>query len=114
MDRNPRTRSAHSHHAFTDARRLDQRYEEDRSERKAARRNRDRHDRDEYEYSDSENEFKQKAPKMLEAPSTTSGASSNADFIRENRERRHERERDAEPSYMSGGLGRRDESQGRY
>ncbi|KAF2162790.1 hypothetical protein M409DRAFT_68793 [Zasmidium cellare ATCC 36951] len=94
----------------------DQRYEEERSERKTARRpqrNRDRRDRDEYEYSDSEDEFKEKAPKMLEAPSTA-GASSNADFIRENRDRRHEREREAEPSYMSGGLGRRDESQARY
>lgn len=91
----------------------DRRYEEDREERKAARkangRNRDRRERDEYEYSDSENEFQEKAPKMLEAPSTA-GAQSTADF----NQRKHERERETEPQYMSGGLGRRDEGQGRY
>lgn len=95
----------------------DQRYEEERTERKAGRRsqrNRDRRDRDEYEYSDSEDEFMEKAPKMLEAPSTAGASSNNADFIRENRDRRYERERESEPSYMSGGLGgggRRDDSQ---
>lgn len=53
---------------------------------------------------------------MLEAPSTA--GASEADFIREN-QRRHERSRDAEPNYMSGGLGvrderRREESRSRY
>ncbi|CAK4032959.1 Hypothetical predicted protein [Lecanosticta acicola] len=90
----------------------DRRYEEDREERKTARkangRNRDRRERDEYEHSDSEDEFKEKAPKMLEAP-TTAGAPS-ADFS----QRRSEREREAEPQYMSGGLGRRDDSQVRF
>ncbi|WPB05523.1 uncharacterized protein RHO25_010176, partial [Cercospora beticola] len=98
----------------------DKRYEEERQERKAAARkssrNRDRFERDEYEYSDSEDEFKEKAPRMLEAPSTA--GASEADFIREN-QRRHERNRDAEPNYMSGGLGvrderRREESRSRY
>ncbi|KAI5362020.1 hypothetical protein Slin15195_G056690 [Septoria linicola] len=101
----------------------DKRYEEERSERKAvarkSNRNRDRHERDEYEYSDSEDEFKEKAPKMLEAPSTA-GPSSEADFIREH-QRRHDRNREVEPNYnMSGGLGvrddgrRREESRSRY
>jgi hypothetical protein len=98
----------------------DERYEEERDERRAARRrerNHDRHERDEYE-DDSDDDFlKPRTPKMLEAPSTagtsssfTAGSSSTADqadFIRENRDRRSERER--ETAYMSGGLGRREE-----
>jgi hypothetical protein len=93
----------------------DERYEEERKERKAARRhdrNSDRRDRDEYELENSEDEFKPRAPKMLEAPapSSTAGASSSdADFVRENRDRRRERDGDRESQYMSGGLGRRDE-----
>lgn len=117
------TTSTHGHggshsnqqHSLTrDARHADKRYEEERSERKSAprksTRNRDRYDRGEYEYSDSEDEFKEKAPKMLEAPSSA-GASSDADFIREN-QRRHDRDRD-EMSYMSGGLGSRDDGRRR-
>lgn len=94
----------------------DKRHEEDKHERKSSRRpdrNRERRDRGEYEYSDSEDEFKEKQPKMLEAPSTV-GSTSNADFIRDSRDRRHERDREAEPAYMSGGNGRKDESQSRY
>ncbi|KAM3416523.1 hypothetical protein BST61_g8113 [Cercospora zeina] len=108
------------HRAHTTSSARDKRYEEERQERKAAARksarNRERSERDEYEHSDSEDEFKEKTPRMLEAPST--GGASEADFIREN-QRRHERERDAEPNYMSGGLGvrddrRREESRSRY
>lgn len=90
-------------------------YDEDRAERKAAKRRErreDKHKRDEFS-DDSEDEYAAREPKMLEAPSTTAGASaagSEADFIRE-RERRREREgeREREPQYMSGGLGRRGE-----
>ena len=47
---------------------------------------------------------------MLEAPSTAGGAA-EADFIRENRERRRERDGgDRETQYMSGGLGRREDT----
>jgi len=59
---------------------------------------------------------------MLEAPappasvpgSSVTGASattagSDADFVRENRDRRRERESEREPQYMSGGLGGRRE-----
>lgn len=93
-----------THHSYP----TDERQEEDRTERKSQRRrdrNRDRHDKDEYS-DDSADEYAERAPKMLEAPSTA-GASSEPDFIRENRDRR--REREAEPQYMSGGLGRRDD-----
>ncbi|KAK6391206.1 hypothetical protein LTR65_004665 [Meristemomyces frigidus] len=94
----------------------DQRYEEERSERseRKAQRRRDRHmdrkDKDEYS-DDSENEFAEKAPRMLEAPSTAAGASSEhpADFIRENRDRRSHRDGERDVQYMSGGLGRRDD-----
>lgn len=95
----------------------DKRYdEEERSERKTQRRrerNKDRKDRDEFS-DDSEDEFKEKPVRMLEAPST-GGASSEADFIRENRDRRRERDERGEAQYnMSGGLGRREDEQGRY
>jgi zinc finger CCCH domain-containing protein 13 len=92
----------------------DERYQEERRERRAMRheRNKDRRDRDEYD-DDSENEFKPKAPRMLEAPappsSTITGgtASSDADFVRNSRERmRDGGEREREYS-MSGGLGHR-------
>ncbi|KAK5123663.1 hypothetical protein LTR85_002299 [Meristemomyces frigidus] len=88
----------------------DQRYEEDRSERKARRRERhkDRKDKDEYS-DDSENEFAEKAPRMLEAPSTAGASSSDADFIRENRDRRSHRDAERDVQYMSGGLGRRED-----
>ena len=92
-------------------------YEEERAEKKAARRrerNRDLEERGEF-IDDSEDEFKPKPPRMLEAPSSTAaasyntaGASSEADFIRDNRDRRGERERDRESEYMSGGRGPRD------
>lgn len=118
------TSSTHGHgggshgnrqHSLTrDARYADKRYEEERSERKPAprksTRNRDRYEHGEYEYSESEDEFKEKSPKMLEAPSSA-GASSDADFIREN-QRRHDRDRD-EPSYISGALGSRDDGRRR-
>lgn len=92
----------------------DERYEEERAERKAARRrdrNHERKDRDEYLDENSEDEYAERAPKMLEAPSTTAGASSEAEFVRDNRERKgeREREREREPQYMSGGLGRREQ-----
>jgi hypothetical protein len=109
----PLTPSAH----FTD-----KRYDEERTERKNARRtdrNRDRHARDEYEHSESDDEFKEKPPKMLEAPSAAAAAAAEADFIREF-QRRQERERDPEPSYLPiPPLGtrddrRRDDSRPRY
>ena len=101
-------------HSLIELSHADERYQEEREERKAARRkdrNHDRRERDEYELDDSEDEFKAKAPKMLEAPSTASGTSTSdqADFIRENRDRRRDRDGDREHQYMSGGLGRRDE-----
>lgn len=93
----------------------DERYEEDRVERKAARkrdRTRDRTEKDEYS-DNSEDEYAKRAPRMLEAPppSSVSGgtAGADADFIRDNRERRRERESEREPQYMSGGLGSRRE-----
>ena len=88
----------------------DERAEEERKAAKRKERSRDRRERDEFA-DDSENEFKPRAPKMLEAPSSTAGASAGdqADFIRENRERRRDREGDYEQQYMSGGLGRRDD-----
>ena len=92
-------------------------YEEERAEKKAARRrerNRDREERGEF-VDDSEDEFKPKPPRMLEAPSSTAGApystagaSSEADFTRDNRDRRGERDRDRESEYVSGGRGPRD------
>lgn len=53
---------------------------------------------------------------MLEAPSagtsTVGGApSTEADFIRDNRDRR-DREREREPQYMSGGRGERERERG--
>ncbi|GAB7359730.1 hypothetical protein MBLNU230_g6905t1 [Neophaeotheca triangularis] len=59
----------------------DERYEQERSERKSQRRkdrNRDRRDRDEFE-DDSEDEFKEKPVRMLEAPA---GPGAEADFGR--------------------------------
>ena len=102
----------------------DEKYEEERSERKAQRKRekaKDRKERDEY-YEDSEDEFKEKQPMMLEAPSSTAGAGSEADFIRENRDRRRERDGEREVQYsnaqqpynMSGGLGRRDDGGSGY
>ena len=96
---------------------VDKRYdEEERVDHKADRRrerNRDRKERDEF-VDDSEDEFKEKPVRMLEAPSSA-GASTEADFIRDNRERRRDREERIEPQYnMSGGLGRRDDEQSRY
>ncbi|KAK5696144.1 hypothetical protein LTR97_008564 [Elasticomyces elasticus] len=99
----------------------DERYEEERQERKAAKRherNSARHENDEY-VDDSEDEYAEKKPKMLEAPSApqslagasyaaSSGVNSgDTDFVRDNRERRRDRD-EREPQYMSGGLGRRD------
>ncbi|EMC94207.1 hypothetical protein BAUCODRAFT_158802 [Baudoinia panamericana UAMH 10762] len=94
----------------------DERYEEERAERKAAKRKerqKARKEGDEYS-DDSADEWKERAPKMLEAaPSSVgagAGAASEADFVRENRDRRREREGEREGQYaMSGGLGRRDE-----
>lgn len=105
----------HVHPLTTHSYSADERYEEERSERserKAQRRrekHKDRKEKDEYS-DDSENEFAEKTPMMLEAPSTA-GAPSEADFIRENKTRRRDRdgEREREPQYMSGGLGRRDD-----
>ena len=103
----------------------DEKYEEERSERKAQRKRdkaKDRKERDEY-YEDSEDEFKEKQPMMLEAPSSAAGVGSEqADFIRENRDRRREREGEREVQYqsaqqpynMSGGLGRRDDGGSAY
>jgi hypothetical protein len=90
----------------------DERYEEEREERRAQRRHErhaDRHQRDEYD-DNSEDEFKPRAPKMLEAPSSTmTGASASdhtvSDYVRDSRDRRGERER--ESHHMSGGLGSR-------
>lgn len=89
--------------------------EEERSDRKSERRrerNRDKKERDEY-LDDSDDDFLREKPvRMLEAPSTTGGAPSEADFIRENKDRRRERDDRAEMQYnMSGGLGRRDDDQ---
>jgi hypothetical protein len=99
------------HSLISYSRATDERYEQEREERKAARRhsrNHDRRERDEYELEDSEDEFKPRAPKMLEAPSTAGASSSDhTDFVRDNRERRRDSERESQ--YMSGGLGRRDE-----
>lgn len=85
----------------------------ERADRKAQRRRdrqRDRREKDEFSDA-SEDEYAERPPKMLEASSSMGGASSEAtaDFIRENRERRAERERDREGQYMSGGLGRRED-----
>ena len=83
--------------------RADERYYEDRAERRAARR-RDRHldrnDHDEYD-DDSENEFKPRAAKLLGAPTTadaSGGTEQLADVARESKDRRHDRE----GSYASG------------
>ncbi|KAK5742012.1 hypothetical protein LTR17_003520 [Elasticomyces elasticus] len=98
----------------------DERYEEERQERKAAKRrerNSARHENDEY-IDDSEDEWAEKKPKMLEAPAPQSVAgasyaassgvnSGDTDFVRDNRERRRDRD-EREPQYMSGGLGRRE------
>ncbi|KAK4892858.1 hypothetical protein LTR27_008772 [Elasticomyces elasticus] len=93
----------------------DERYEEERQERKAAKRrerNSARHENDEY-IDDSEDEWAEKKPKMLEAPAPQSIAGSSGvnsgdtDFVRDNRERRRDRD-EREPQYMSGGLGRRE------
>ena len=49
---------------------------------------------------------------MLEAPASAGASSADqADFVREGKERRRDREgdRDRDSQYMSGGLGRRDE-----
>jgi len=87
------------------------RAQEDKHERRASRRrdrNRDRKDRDEYEDENSEDEYAPRKPKMLEAPAAPSqgGASSDADFIRGDRERR---ERERESVYApSSGRGERD------
>lgn len=107
----------------------EERYEEEREQRRAERhhghrthrddrrseRDRDRRDRDEYIDENSEDEFKPRAPKMLEAPgapaSTVTGASAGdtADFVRE-RDGRSRRDRDEGSSvYASGGLGRRED-----
>ncbi|KAK3051573.1 hypothetical protein LTR09_007228 [Extremus antarcticus] len=105
-------------HTLTElTRSTDERYEEERQERKAARRHdraHDRQNRDEFD-DDSENEFKPRAPRMLEAPSsaagtTTTGVSAGdpADFVRERR-RDGEGEREREKRYMSGGAGTRSE-----
>ncbi|KAF2482695.1 hypothetical protein BDY17DRAFT_324962 [Neohortaea acidophila] len=57
----------------------DERYEDERSERRAAAaRRRERRARDEYEDEDSEDEFKPRAPKLLEAPSSSSAAAAGA------------------------------------
>ena len=101
-------------HALTElSQTTDERYEEEREERKAAKRrerNHDRRERDEYELDNSDDEFKPRAPKMLEAPSTAGASSSDqASFIHENRERRRDRDPERETQYMSGGAGRRDE-----
>ncbi len=89
----------------------DERYEEEKEAKRAERRearHRDRGERDEYE-DDSENEFKPRAPRMLEAPaSTVTGASSSdAGYVHQARDRRDDRERDRETHHMSGGLGHR-------
>lgn len=105
----------HVHPLTTHSYPTDQRYEEDRSERseKKAQRRRDKHkdrkEKDEYS-DDSENEFAEKAPRMLEAPSNAGASSADADFIRENRDRRSHREAERDVQYMSGGLGRRDDA----
>lgn len=81
------------------------RAQEDKHERRASRRrdrNHDRKERDEYELENSEDEYAPRKPKMLEAPSapsTQGGASSEADFIRGDRERREGRDRDRESVY---------------
>lgn len=115
----------------------EERYEEEREARRAERhgsttggssthrshrsdRDRDRANRDEYIDENSEDEFKPRAPKMLEAPASTAGsaaiaasAGDAADFVRERDGRRRERERDDGGSvYVSGGLGRREEGYG--
>jgi len=66
-------------------------------------------DRDEYEVENSEDEYAPRKPKMLEAPSAPSqaGASSDADFIRHDRERR-ERERESAYAPSSTGRGERE------
>lgn len=107
------TLPAHSlTHTPTDSRQASDRHETERLERKAARkreRNKDRKDRDEFASDDSEDEYVERKPRMLEAPTqpaTTAGA--DADFVGSNRERR--REREGEQVYASGsGSGRRDE-----
>lgn len=66
-------------------------------------------DRDEYEDENSEDEYAPRKPKMLEAPSAPSqgGASSDADFIRHDRERR-DRERESAYAHSSSARGERD------
>ncbi|KAK3072136.1 hypothetical protein LTR53_007367 [Teratosphaeriaceae sp. CCFEE 6253] len=109
----------------------DERYEQERQERKVAKRRERqgaaaRHDADEYVVDDSSDEWAEKKPKMLEgAPAPPSGVGSSVatglsglgsgepvDFVRESRERRREREEGRErvdAGYnMSGGLGRRE------
>ena len=85
-------------------------HQQKHDERKAARRhsrNTDRHDRDEYELEDSEDEFKPKAPMMLEAPSTA-GASSHdqVDYSREHKDRRSHRDGERESQYAGSSAGR--------
>ncbi|KAK6441799.1 hypothetical protein LTR95_001965 [Oleoguttula sp. CCFEE 5521] len=79
----------------------------DKGERRRKEKDRERREKD--EYSDhSEDEYAPKAPRMLEAPASagqlgTSTFGSEADFVRENRERRGERERDGERVYAGKG-----------
>lgn len=99
----------------------DERYEEERGERKAAKRRSERSGRDEYE-DDGLEDWERTEPRqrlMLEGPGSSSAGTSTlsgsaegqTDFIRDSRERRRERERDREGDgySMSGGLGRREE-----
>jgi hypothetical protein len=105
----------------------DKRYEEERAERKAARRqSRSRRDRDEFSDEDSENEFKAKVPKALEAPPGMSGGAAQgeeADFRERRREREREREKEEQMSYVGTSANDRrnqrergweDEERGRY
>lgn len=101
----------------TEKRETERRELEERDSRHS-RRNRERRERDEYEEENSEDEFKPRAPRMLEAPSS-GGASAGGDAAdfrerRSDRERERERERDREGSYVSGSSGKRSQRDEEY
>ena len=84
-------------HRITDARYDDEKRE--RRERKKRDKERARREADEYS-DDSEDEFKERAPRMLEAgPTTGESDATAADFVRDNRDRERERERERERDY---------------
>lgn len=111
----PRTLADDDDFPNTEKRESERREQEERESRHA-RRNRDRRERDEYEEENSEDEFKARAPKMLEAPSAggASGGGDTADFRERRSERERERERDRDGSYVSSSTSKRREKEDEY